>query len=58
MEAQRDAAFAQLQAANRLVEVGRRAQANAQLRRAVAFYHRVSATGYLRESQTLFAATT
>jgi thioredoxin-like negative regulator of GroEL len=57
MEAQPDAAFARLQVANRLVGAGRRAEANAQLRRAVAFYYRVSATGYLRESQTLVAAT-
>jgi class 3 adenylate cyclase len=57
MEAQPDAAFARLQAAKHLVAAGRRAEANAQLRRAVAFYHRVSATGYLRESQTLLAAT-
>jgi len=57
IQAQPDAAFARLQAAKHLVAAGRRAEANAQLRRAVAFYHRVSATGYLRESQTLLAAT-
>jgi tetratricopeptide (TPR) repeat protein len=57
IQAQPDAAFARLQGAKHLVAAGRRAETNAQLRRAVAFYHRVSATGYLQESQTLLAAT-
>ena len=57
IEAQPDAAFARLQAAKRLVAAGRRAEANAQLSRALAFYRQVGATGYLREGETLLAAT-
>jgi class 3 adenylate cyclase len=50
-------AFARLQAAKRLVAAGRRAEANTQLSRALAFYRQVSATGYLREGEALLAAT-
>jgi class 3 adenylate cyclase len=57
MEAQPDAAFARLQAAKHLVAAGRRAEANAQLSRALALFRKVSATSYLREGETLLAAT-
>jgi class 3 adenylate cyclase len=57
IEAQPDAAFAQLQAAKQLTAAGRRAEANAQLSRALAFYRQVGAVGYLREGETLLAAT-
>jgi hypothetical protein len=55
MEAQPDVAFARLQAAKRLVAAGRRAKANAQPTQVLAFYRQVSATGYLREGETLLA---
>jgi tetratricopeptide (TPR) repeat protein len=57
MEAQPEAAFARLQAAKLLVGAGRRAEANVQLSRALAFYRKVGATGYVRESETLVTAT-
>jgi tetratricopeptide (TPR) repeat protein len=57
IEAQPDAAFARLQAAKQLVRAGRRAEANEQLSRSLAFYRQVTATGYLREGQALLAAT-
>jgi tetratricopeptide (TPR) repeat protein len=57
IEAQPDAAFARLQAAKQLVGAGRRAEANAQLNRALTLFRRVSATSYLREGETLLAAT-
>jgi len=57
IEAQPEAAFARLQAAKRLVAAGRRAEANAQLSQALGFYRQVGATGYLREGETLLAAT-
>jgi class 3 adenylate cyclase len=57
MEAQPEAAFARLQAAKLLVAGRRRAEANEQLSRALAFYRQVDATGYLREGETLLAAT-
>ena len=57
IEALPEGAFARLQAAKRLVAAGRRAEANAQLSRALAFYRQVGATGYLRESEALLAAT-
>jgi tetratricopeptide (TPR) repeat protein len=57
IESQPDAAFARLQAAKQLVAGGHRAEANLQLRRALAFYRQVGATGYLREGQALLAAT-
>jgi class 3 adenylate cyclase len=57
MGAQSDGAFARLQAAKHLVAAGRRAEANAQLSRALAFYRQVGATGYLREGEILLTAT-
>ena len=57
IEAQPHAAFARLQAAEQLVGAGRRAEANAQLSRALALFRKVSATSYLREGETLLAAT-
>jgi thioredoxin-like negative regulator of GroEL len=57
IEAQPEAAYARLQAAKHLVAAGRRAEANAQLSRALAFYRQVTATGYLQEGETLLAAT-
>jgi class 3 adenylate cyclase/tetratricopeptide (TPR) repeat protein len=55
--AQPEAAFARLQAAKHLVKAGRGAEANPQLTQALAFYRQVAATGYLREGETLLAAT-
>jgi thioredoxin-like negative regulator of GroEL len=49
--AQPDAAFTRLQAAKRLVAADRRAEANAQLTQALAFYRQVNATGYLRKAR-------
>jgi tetratricopeptide (TPR) repeat protein len=57
IQAQPEGAFARLQAATRLVGAGRRAEANAQLSRALALFRKVSATSYLREGETLLAAT-
>ena len=57
IEAPPEAAFARLQAAKSLVTAGRRAEANAQLSRALTFYRQVRATGYLEEGETLLAAT-
>jgi hypothetical protein len=57
IEAQPEAAFARLQAAKGLVAAGRRAEANAQLSRALVFYRQVGATGYVQEGDTLLAAT-
>ena len=56
IEAQPDAAFARLQAAKLLVGAGRRAEANAQLSRALAFYRQVGATSYLGQADALAAA--
>lgn len=50
-------ADARLRAARELVHAGRRTEADAQLRPALAFYRRVGATRYLREGEALFAAT-
>jgi tetratricopeptide (TPR) repeat protein len=49
-------AFFRLRAAERLVEEGRRAEADEQLRRALAFYRSVGATRYVREGEALLAA--
>jgi class 3 adenylate cyclase len=57
IEALPDGAFARLQAAKRLLAAGRRAEANLQLSQALAFYRQVGATGYVREGETLLAAT-
>jgi class 3 adenylate cyclase/tetratricopeptide (TPR) repeat protein len=48
-------AFTRLRAAAQLVEVGRRAEADTQLAKALAFYRTVGATRYLREGETLLA---
>jgi len=49
-------AFFSLRAAERFVEEGRRAEADEQLRRALAFYRSVGATRYVREGEALLAA--
>ena len=51
-----DEAFARLRAAEALVEAGRRADADAQLQQALAFYRSVGATAYFREGEGLLAA--
>jgi tetratricopeptide (TPR) repeat protein len=51
-----DEAYARLRAAEVLVEAGRRVEADAQLQRALAFYRSVGATAYIREAESLFAA--
>jgi class 3 adenylate cyclase/tetratricopeptide (TPR) repeat protein len=49
-------AYARLQAARKLVEEGRRAEADAQLGRALAFWRSVGAAAYVREGEALLAA--
>ncbi|MDQ2910244.1 MAG: hypothetical protein M3R39_04410, partial [Actinomycetota bacterium] len=49
-------AYARLRAAKQLVEAGRRAEADEQLHRALAFYREVGATRYVREGEALLAA--
>ena len=49
-------AFFRLRAAEQLVEEGRRAEADEQLKRALAFYRSVGATRYVREGEALLAA--
>jgi tetratricopeptide (TPR) repeat protein len=51
-----DEAFARLRAAEALVAAGRRPEADAQLQRALTFYRSVGATAYIREAESLFAA--
>jgi hypothetical protein len=51
-----DEAFLRLRAAEALVEAGRRAEADAQLQRALAFYRSVGATAYIRAAEGMFAA--
>ena len=51
-----DEADARLLAAKALVEAGRRAEADEQLRRVLAFYRDVGASAYLREGEALLAA--
>jgi tetratricopeptide (TPR) repeat protein len=51
-----DEAFVRLRAAEALVDAGRRAEADAQVQRALAFYRSVGATAYVREGESLFAA--
>jgi class 3 adenylate cyclase/tetratricopeptide (TPR) repeat protein len=51
-----DEAFARLRAAEALIEAGRRLEADAQLQQALAFYRSVGATAYIREAESLFAA--
>ena len=52
-----DEAFARLRAAERLLAAGRRADADAQLQRALAFYRKVGATAHLRKAEALLTAT-
>jgi tetratricopeptide (TPR) repeat protein len=49
-------AYARLRAAKQLVEEGRRAEADAELQRALAFWREVGATRYVREGEELLAA--
>ena len=49
-------AFFRLRAAEQLVDEGRRAEADEQLRRALAFYRSVGATRFVREGEALLAA--
>jgi hypothetical protein len=49
-------AFVRLRAAEVLLDAGRRAEAAAQLQRALAFYRSVGATAYIRDGESLFAA--
>jgi class 3 adenylate cyclase/tetratricopeptide (TPR) repeat protein len=51
-----DEAFARLRAAEALIAAGRRVEADAQLQQALAFYRSVGATAYIREAESLFAA--
>jgi class 3 adenylate cyclase len=51
-----DEADARLRAVRALVAAGRHAEADEQLRRAMAFYRSVGATRYLREAETLLSA--
>ncbi|MGZ4408057.1 MAG: ATP-binding protein, partial [Gaiellaceae bacterium] len=52
-----DEAYARLTAARLFAEQGRRAEADAQLQYALAFYRAVGASRYVREGQALLAAT-
>ena len=49
-------ALARLHVAEALVQAGRRAEADAHLQRALAFYRSVGATAYMRQAESLFAA--
>jgi tetratricopeptide (TPR) repeat protein len=49
-------AYARLRAAKQLVEDGRRAEADVELQRALAFWREVGATRYVREGEALLAA--
>jgi uncharacterized protein HemY len=51
-----DAADARLRSAEKLVRQGRRAEADSQFREALAFYRSVGATRYVREAESLLAA--
>jgi hypothetical protein len=50
-----DEAHTRLRAARELVGAGRRAEADEQLRRALAFHRTVGATRYVREGEALLA---
>jgi hypothetical protein len=50
-------AYTRLRAAERLVAEGRRAEADAQLQHALAFFRAVGATPYVREGEALLART-
>ena len=56
IDARTDEAFLRLRAAEQLVAEGRRAEADEELRRALAFYSSVGATRYIREGEALLAA--
>jgi hypothetical protein len=47
--------YDRLELGRRLVEQGRRQDADVQLQRALAFYRGVGATRYIREAESLFA---
>ena len=49
-------AYARLRAARQLVEEGRRAEADSELQRSLAFWREVGATRYVREGEELLAA--
>ena len=51
-----DEAVARLAAAEQLADSGRRAEADAQLQRALAFYRAVGATRVVREAERLLSA--
>ena len=51
-----DEAHTRLRAAREFVSAGRRAEADEQLRRALAFYRTVGASRYVREGEALLAA--
>ena len=51
-----DEADARLRAAEKLVQEGRRPEADAQLKKALAFYRSVGATRCVREAESLLAA--
>jgi tetratricopeptide (TPR) repeat protein len=51
-----DEAYSRLRAARALVEQGRRAEADLQLERSLAFFRRAGATAYVREGEALLAA--
>jgi class 3 adenylate cyclase/tetratricopeptide (TPR) repeat protein len=51
-----DEAYSRLRAARALVEQGRRAEADSQLERALAFLRRAGAAAYVREGEALLAA--
>ena len=48
-------AYARLRAAKELVEEGKRAEADAELNRSLAFWREVGATRYVREGEALLA---
>jgi tetratricopeptide (TPR) repeat protein len=50
------AALARLRAAGKLIDAGRRAEADVQLRQALVFWRSVGATRYVREGEALLAA--
>jgi hypothetical protein len=50
-------AYARLRAAESFVHEGRRAEADAELERALAFWRRVGAAAYIREGEALLAET-
>ena len=49
-------AYARLRAAENLVREGRRAEADAELERSLAFWRTAGATAYVREGEALLAA--